>query len=114
MSARRRMIDAAINKAYQQSWESGNRGVRRKSAILGPWTRPSRPPKTTRPTPLPKPCRPLEGRPVDAFGVQVATGVRVDRENAPTPDARGAMDLPDSKVGWVNDRSHRTGVLIGR
>ena len=49
---------------------------------------------------LPKPCRPLEGRPVDAFGVKVAKrGVRAHRENAPAPDARGAMGLPESKVG---------------
>jgi len=33
----------------------------------------------------------------------VAKGVRVDRENAPAPDARGAMGLSESKVGWVND-----------
>jgi hypothetical protein len=42
-----------------------------------------------------------EGRLVDAFGVKV---VRVDRENAPAPDARAAMGLPESKVGRVNDR----------
>jgi hypothetical protein len=36
-------------------------------------------------------------------GVKAAKGVRVDRENAPAPDARGAMGLPESKVGWVND-----------
>jgi hypothetical protein len=41
-----------------------------------------------------------EGRPVDAFGVMV----RVDRENAPVPDAGGAMGLPESKVDWVIDR----------
>ena len=32
-------------------------------------TKLSRPPKTTRPTPLPEPRRPLEGRPMDPFGV---------------------------------------------
>jgi len=31
---------------------------------------------------------------MDAFGVK----------NAPAPEARGAMGLPESKVGWVNDR----------
>jgi hypothetical protein len=34
----------------------------------------------------------------------VTKWVRVDRENAPAPDGRGAMGLPESKVGWVNDR----------
>jgi len=38
---------------------------------------------------------------MDPFRVN---GVRVDRENAPAPDPRGAMGLPESKVGWVNDR----------
>jgi len=33
-----------------------------------------------------------------------AGGVPVDRENAPAPDARGAMGLPESKVGSINDR----------
>jgi hypothetical protein len=41
---------------------------------------------------------------MDPFGVKVARGVRVDRENAPARDERGAMGLPESKVGWVNDR----------
>jgi hypothetical protein len=33
--------------------------------------------------------------------------LRVDRENAPAPDARGAMGLPESMVGWVNNLHHR-------
>ena len=41
---------------------------------------------------------------MDPFGVKVARGVRVDRENAAAPDARGVMDLLESKVGWVSDR----------
>jgi len=40
---------------------------------------------------------------MDPFAVKVARGVRVGRENAPTPDARGAMGHPESKLGWVND-----------
>jgi hypothetical protein len=41
---------------------------------------------------------------MDPFRVKAASGVGVDRENAPAPDARGAVGLPESKVGWVNDR----------
>ena len=40
---------------------------------------------------------------MNAFGVRVTSGVPVDRENAPAPDARSAMG-PRSKVGWVSDR----------
>jgi hypothetical protein len=57
----------------------------------------------TQPTPLPKPRRPLDGLPMEPFGVNVASRARADRENAPAPAARGAMGLPESKVGWVND-----------
>jgi hypothetical protein len=42
---------------------------------------------------------------MDPFGVKVAKEVRVGRENAPAPDARGAMGRADSKVGWVNARA---------
>jgi hypothetical protein len=41
---------------------------------------------------------------MDPFGVKVARGVRVGRENAPAPDARRAMGFPESKVGCINDR----------
>jgi hypothetical protein len=40
---------------------------------------------------------------MDPFRVKAASGARVDHENAPVPDARGAMGLPRSKVGWVSD-----------
>jgi hypothetical protein len=57
--------------------------------------------QTTQPRPN---RRPLEGRPVNGFGVRVTSGVPVDRENAPAPDARGAMGLPEPWSVWVNDR----------
>jgi hypothetical protein len=41
---------------------------------------------------------------MDPFRVKAASGARVDRENASAPDARGAIGLPESKVGWVNTR----------
>ena len=61
--------------------------------------------QTTQDSPTDTPCRSraghLRGGPVDAFEVKVARGgVRVHRSNAPAPDARGAIGLSESKVGW--------------